>query len=333
MSWDVAMEQALTLAVADGSVRGTNPRVGCVIVKDGAIVGTGTHLGSGTDHAEVMALREAGGAALGATAVVTLEPCSHTGRTGPCTQALIAAGIVEVVYAMADPTVEASGGHGELQAAGISVIGGVLNDRAQIINADWTFMKRYGRPFVIGKIAMSLDGRVDGVGEHRLQLTGRQAQQWAHELRAEVDAVAVGSGTISRDNPSLSVRDVFGASQPLRIALGGNEVPSEAAIRRDAELFVQVTQAQPEQALRQLCEMGVQRILIEGGPRLLSSYLSAGFVDRMHWLIAPIFIGRGPMAPSASTLLEHLEMPRVSLLGEDVLISAELAGREVSTTA
>ena len=157
------MARALELAVAPDAPRGVNPRVGCVIIgASGEILGEGYHRGAGTAHAEVRALEEAGISARDATAVVTLEPCRHVGRTGPCVQALIAAGVSRVVFAQADPTVSAGGGAGELRAGGIEVIGGVMAEQAALVNRGWTHVQRTGRPFVTLKIAATLDGRVAG---------------------------------------------------------------------------------------------------------------------------------------------------------------------------
>jgi len=199
--WTRWMDRAVELATDPRAPLGENPRVGCVILdSSGEFLSEGFHAGAGTPHAEVVALQAAGRAAAGGTAIVTLEPCRHTGRTGPCTRALIDAGIARVVYAQSDPTDAASGGAAELRAAGIEVIAGVQEAAAREVNAEWTIAVTRARPFVTAKLAVSLDGRVAGYGGQRVQLTGALAQRYAHELRARVQAIITGTGTVLADD-------------------------------------------------------------------------------------------------------------------------------------
>ena len=204
-----AMEYALHLAARGLGTVSPNPAVGCVILApDGQRVGEGWHQRAGQDHAEVIALKAAGDKAQGATAVVTLEPCSHTGRTGPCTQALIDAGISRVVFATPDPGVASRGGADVLREAGLAVEGEVLLDQAVRINRGWLTAEVNGRPHVTVKIASSLDGRVSAPDGSMQWITNAASRADGHRRRALVDAVMVGTGTIAADDPTLTARDV-----------------------------------------------------------------------------------------------------------------------------
>ncbi|HWJ09510.1 MAG TPA: bifunctional diaminohydroxyphosphoribosylaminopyrimidine deaminase/5-amino-6-(5-phosphoribosylamino)uracil reductase RibD, partial [Nocardioides sp.] len=202
------MRRALALAASPGVPLHPNPRVGCVLLADdGTVVGEGFHHGAGTPHAEVEALRVAGDRARGATAVVTLEPCNHTGRTGPCAQALIAAGVRRVVIAQADPNPLASGGKETLEAAGIDVEAGLLADEAEEVNRAWSFAHRNGRPFVTWKFAATLDGRSAAADGTSRWVSSRAARLDTHRLRGECDVMVVGTNTVEVDDPELTVRD------------------------------------------------------------------------------------------------------------------------------
>lgn len=295
-----AMHRALALAMTPGVPLGPNPRVGCVLLDgSGRIVAEGHHRGAGTPHAEVDALRGAGAAARGATAVVTLEPCSHTGRTGPCTEALLAAGVRRVVYGQADPNPIAAGGAEQLVAAGVEVVGGVLADRAESLNEAFTFSARNGRPLVTWKVASTLDGRVAAADGTSRWITGEQARRQVHELRSRVDAVLVGTGTALADDPSLTVRGVDGAPagrQPLRVVMGRRELPATAALRDGAAPLLHLRNESPAEALAALAARDVQHVLLEGGPTLAAAFVRAGLVDRVVWYLAPALLGAGPPA-------------------------------------
>ncbi|GAA2593790.1 bifunctional diaminohydroxyphosphoribosylaminopyrimidine deaminase/5-amino-6-(5-phosphoribosylamino)uracil reductase RibD [Streptomyces axinellae] len=223
-----AMRRAVDLAARGLGATSPNPVVGCVILdRAGHTVGEGWHQRAGGPHAEVHALAEAGEDARGGTALVTLEPCDHTGRTGPCSQALIAAGIARVVYAVADPDPGAAGGARALAAAGIDVECGLLGDEAAAGNAAWLTAVRLHRPYVTWKYAATLDGRTAAADGSSRWITSEEARADVHRLRAESDAVLVGSGTVRADDPHLAVRGVPGAVQPLRVALD-----TEAAVVR-----------------------------------------------------------------------------------------------------
>jgi len=314
------MRRALELAVCDDAPRGLNPRVGCVLVKDFRIIGEGHHRGAGTPHAEVDALLSADESILGATAIVTLEPCAHYGRTGPCADALIEAGVSTVVFAQDDPTSEASGGAGRLRDAGIEVISGVLLEEATSVNADWMFVKSTGRPFVTLKLASSLDGKVDSIGSERLVLTGPQAQVSVHQLRARMDAIAVGAGTLAADDPRLTVRGVDLRSQPLRVILGSGSIPPDARVLEAAGEALVVTERDPRLALEELARRGIQRVLLEGGPIVAASYLDAGIVDEVYWYISAILVGSGTGALTSLSAQIALDVTGIDVVGEDVCI-------------
>jgi diaminohydroxyphosphoribosylaminopyrimidine deaminase / 5-amino-6-(5-phosphoribosylamino)uracil reductase len=231
-----AMRHALALARTPDLPLGPNPRVGAVIVDaSGATVGEGFHLGAGTPHAEVVALRQAGAAARGGTVVVTLEPCNHIGRTGPCTQALIDAGVRRVVFAQHDLNPAADGGTEAMRAAGVEVEDGVLAEEAEAINETWTFSVRQQRPFVTWKFAATLDGRSAAADGSARWITGPEARADVHRLRASCDTVLVGTGTVEADNPRLTARDEHDRPkppdrQPLRVVMGHRELDPDSRV-------------------------------------------------------------------------------------------------------
>src|SRR5687768_12654656 len=203
-----AMRRALALAATPGVPLGPNPRVGCVLLApDGTTIAEGFHRGAGTAHAEAAALAEAGDAARGATAVVTLEPCDHTGRTGPCSRALVEAGVRRVVYAQRDPNPVAAGGSATLREAGVEVEGGFLEEEARAVNRVWTFAMDHGRPFVTWKFATTLDGRSAAADGTSRWVSSPPARRDTYALRSLCDAILVGTGTVLVDDPQLTVRD------------------------------------------------------------------------------------------------------------------------------
>ena len=231
---DVAlMRRALELA-ARGPLADPNPRVGAVILdRDGTVVGEGFHEGAGTPHAEVIALRQAGAAARGGTAVVTLEPCAHTGLTGPCSLALVEAGVARVVFAQSDPNPSARGGRAVLEAAGIRTTAGVLVEESTALNDAWTFSFVHGRPKVTWKFAATLDGRSAAADGSSRWITGPLARADVHQLRAQCDAILVGTGTVIADDPALTVRGPDGTTagrQPLRVVMGLRPIPEFARV-------------------------------------------------------------------------------------------------------
>lgn len=324
IGWEPFMDRALDLAANPLAPRGENPRVGCVVVDEfGEIVGEGWHGGAGTAHAEVVALDHAGHRAQGATAVVTLEPCDHYGRTGPCVQALIDAGITRVVFAQADPTVDAGGGAKALSLAGIEVLAGVREDQARGINHEWTTAATRGWPFVTAKCAISLDGRVAGPHGQPVALTGPDANHFSHELRARVQAIVVGAQTVVNDDPSLTIRhaEVPVTGQPLRVVVGERDLPDGARIADAAAPFLQIRDHDPRAVLAELYSLGIRHVLLEGGPTLLRAFVEAGLVDELIWLVAGVWLGGGPRAlPEGSRLDRHAAVVDTAALGEDVLM-------------
>ena len=330
-----AMRRALALAATPGVPRGPNPRVGCVLLDPaGRLLAEGYHRGAGTPHAEVDALTRAGDRARGATAVVTLEPCDHTGRTGPCSHALALAGVARVVYGLPDTNPVASGGSGTLLAAGVDVEGGLLAELAAEVNPEWTFAVTHGRPFVTWKVATSLDGRVAAGDGTSRWVTGPASRADVHRLRAEVDAVLVGTGTVLADDPWLTARD--GGSdgpllpydrQPLRVVVGDRPVPQGARVLDHSAPTVLLPADHPRGVLLTLYARDVQHVLLEGGPTLAGAFVAAGLVDRVVAYVAPLLLGDGPSSLGSAgirTLTDALRLQTedVDRLGDDVRITA-----------
>jgi diaminohydroxyphosphoribosylaminopyrimidine deaminase/5-amino-6-(5-phosphoribosylamino)uracil reductase len=296
----------------------------------GTIVGRGcTGPAPGSPHAEVAALADAGAAARGGTAVVTLEPCRHVGRTGPCTSALIDAGIVRVVFAQADPTAEAGGGAALLKSTGIAVSGGLLREEAEAVNVAWTFAAVTGRPLVTWKCATSLDGRVAEAGGGPTAITGPAAREQVHGLRAEVDAIVVGTGTALVDDPALTARPTGGPrpTQPLRVVLGSRPLPPGARILDDSAPTLVLDEPDPATVLNLLHARGVRHVLLEGGPVLAGAFLAARLIDRVDWYLAPVLLGDGPVAlpvPIAEVTAVGVDVEHVSVVGEDVRVQGWL---------
>jgi diaminohydroxyphosphoribosylaminopyrimidine deaminase/5-amino-6-(5-phosphoribosylamino)uracil reductase len=303
--------------------------VGCVVLDPhGEIVGEGWHARAGAPHAEIVALEAAGDLANGSTVVVTLEPCRHTGRTGPCTQALIESGVARVVFAVSDPHGPAAGGADELRAAGIDVEGNVLSQQATEANLEWLTAIRADRPHVTLKLATSLDGRIAAADGTSRWITGPQARADAHRLRALSDAVLVGTGTVLADDPALTVRDVPPAlvgRQPLRVVMGHRALPERAKVCADGNPTHQIESHDPAHVLKVLREREIRAVLVEGGATVASAFLASGLVDRVVAYVAPVLIGDGPTAVAsfgAGTISESLRLRdvAVTVLGDDVRI-------------
>lgn len=295
-----AMRRALALAATPGVPLSPNPRVGCVLLADdGATVAEGFHRGAGTPHAEADALARAGAAARGTTAVVTLEPCNHTGRTGPCAQALVEAGVRRVVYAQSDPNPVARGGAETLRAAGLVVEAGLLEHDARALNRVWTFAVEHGRPFVTWKLAATLDGRSAAADGTSRWITGRASRRDVHRLRALADTVLVGTGTVAADDPALTVRDEQDRPlerQPLRAVMGESDLaPGRRVLDGSAET-VHLRTRDPRAALAQLAGLERRHVFLEGGPRLAAAFVRAGLVDEIVAYVAPVLLGAGASA-------------------------------------
>jgi diaminohydroxyphosphoribosylaminopyrimidine deaminase/5-amino-6-(5-phosphoribosylamino)uracil reductase len=332
---DAAMTRAFELADL-GPARGVNPRVGCVILgRDGRVIAEGHHRGSGTAHAEVDALsRLPAGAAAGATAVVTLEPCNHTGRTGPCSEALIAAGIARVVFAVDDPGNSSGGGGERLRAAGIEVERGFRREEGEIFLDDWLTAAGLGRPRIIVKWASTLDGRVAATDGSSRWITGSAARADVHRRRSLVDAIGVGTGTVLADDPALTARDGdrLAEYQPIPVVFGRTAVPPGARVRAHPRGLL----TSPGNALvgefSALHTRGIRSLLIEGGPRFASAVIATGLVDEVHVYLAPLLLG-GPRTAltdiGAATLADglRLDVRETVSLGADLLLIAVPKGR------
>jgi diaminohydroxyphosphoribosylaminopyrimidine deaminase/5-amino-6-(5-phosphoribosylamino)uracil reductase len=337
------MRLALREAARGQATAAPNPPVGCVIVRGGEVVGRGFHERAGEPHAEVLALRGAGERARGATAYVTLEPCVHTGRTPPCTDALIAAGVARVVIAALDPDPRVAGqGAARLRAAGVDVTLGVLEAEAARQQAGFRMRVTAGRPWVTYKYAMTLDGRVAAAGEGRGTVTSAPA--WARVMtwRAEVDAVAVGSGTILADNPCLTVRGLEGGRDPRAVIFDrSGQVPPTARALRPGSVLVTAPATNPQPyedlgmtvlragslpgALRALGDLGLNTLLLEGGPTLATAFFAAGLVDEVRTLVAPKVLGAGlaplALAPRPMAQAHELRDLQIEVLDPDLLVS------------
>ncbi len=322
-----AMRRALDAA---GAVVRTlpNPRVGCVLLgPDGTELAVGVHRGAGLPHAEVDALEQAGEAARGATAVVTLEPCNHTGRTGPCAAALIGAGVARVVFAQTDPDVTAAGGAETLRAAGIDVESGPLAEEATNLNAEWTFALTTGRPFVTWKYAATLDGLSAAPDGTSKWITGEQARRDVQVFRAQSDAIVAGTGTVLADDPRLTVRDEKDlplpfARQPLRVVVGETTIPNYYRVFDRVAPTLLIQSRDPHAVLKKLAESNIRHVWLEGGPRLAGAFWNAGLIDRIIGYIAPAMLGSGRAAleGEATTLadLRPITINDLTMIGPDI---------------
>ncbi len=356
------MSRALELARKGEGFASPNPLVGSVVVRDGAVVGEGWHMGPGTSHAEAMALSAAGEKARGATVYVTLEPCNHFGRTPPCVDAILASGAAEVVYALADPNPVAAGGAARLKAAGVTVRSGVLEAEARQLNRFWLHGLASDRPYVIAKFAMSLDGKIATASGESKWITGPLARERGHLLRQQADAVIVGAGTVIADDPALTVRaPEVDPAHPLRVVIDtagrtppgahvydrigkGALIATTAAApgaRLDAYRALGVEtlvlpadhngQADLAALLRVLKARGVLSVLVEGGAGAHGGFFDAGLVDEVQAFIAPVIIGGGGVSPvggdgaAALAGAMRLEETSVERIGPDLLVSGRVS--------
>ncbi|MDP3893803.1 bifunctional diaminohydroxyphosphoribosylaminopyrimidine deaminase/5-amino-6-(5-phosphoribosylamino)uracil reductase RibD [Nocardioides sp.] len=318
-----AMARALEIAATPGVPLGPNPRVGCVLLaEDGTEVAEGFHRGAGTPHAEAAALAEAGSDARGTTAVVTLEPCNHTGRTGPCAQALIEAGVRRVVHAQSDPNPIAAGGADTLRAAGIEVVPGLMADEAKALNRAWTFSVEHGRPFVTWKFATTLDGRSAAADGTSRWVSSRAARLDTHRLRADCDVMLVGTNTVAIDDPELTVRDEYDEPlrhQPLRVVMGERELSRDRRVFNDRAESVHLRTRSPHEALEILWDLGRRHVFLEGGPTLAAAFLAAGLVDEVVTYVAPMLLGAGRAAVGDLGITSITEALRLTITDVSVL--------------
>lgn len=355
------MREALSWSWRGKGWTSPRPSVGCVLVRDGRVLGGGhTQKGNGNPHAEVMALREAdrNGGARGATAYVTLEPCSHFATTPPCCDALVEAGIVRVVAGVTDPNPAVAGnGFQKLRAAGVEVVESVLASDCARAMDEFLFSIVRRTPFVCLKSAASLDGKIALPSGESKWITGTPARAYGHRLRHFADAVVVGIETVLADDPQLSVRLDEPATQPLRIVLDSQaRLPLDAKIWENAPaLIVAVSTEAPRERIERLQSLGatliecgrderglvwlplleelsrreIVSVLVEGGARVAASALSAGVVDKIAWFVAPMLIGQGKSALDGFSVARLGEAPRLDLvqtrqLGADVLVEGYL---------
>lgn len=365
-----ALHRAAQLAGRGAATALPNPVVGCVLLAPGGWpVGEGYHERPGGPHAEVAALRAAGPFARGATAVVTLEPCNHSGRTGPCSEALLAAGVARVLVAVRDPWPPAAGGIARLRGAGVEVVdlpasaaardgGDPVADpgiaaavaAAEDVNRVWLGAMRQGRPYVTWKVGMTLDGRVAAADATSRWITSAPSRADVHALRARIDTIMVGVGTVLADDPQLTVRDADGRPgdrQPLRVVLDSSgRTPAAARVRDDAaQTWIATAESagagpdgrvDPAAVLAELWRRGRRHVLLEGGPHLAASFLDAGLVDEVIAYVAPTLLGAGPSAlagGAVGTLADahRAELVDVARFGPDVRLRYRLRARPALT--
>lgn len=347
------MKRALELALLRKGLTHPNPTVGCVIVKDGEVVAEGYHERAGMPHAEVVALEKAGQKAIGATMYVTLEPCTHFGRTPPCTDAIIRAGLKRVVVATLDPNPLVSGkGVERLRRAGIEVDVGVLEEEARRLNEDFFTYITQKRPYITLKWAQSIDGSLATRTGDSKWITSEESRQFAHRLRAEATAVLVGIGTVLKDNPQLTVRAFHWERQPVRVVLDPHlRIPEDSQLLNTQEaptiiftasekkekikelegrgvrvLFAPLKEGglDLKEVLRELYFLEVMHLLVEGGPLTLTSFLKEGLFDRLWVFVGPLLVGEGKRIGDIGVeFLKdalRLKLREVKRFGEDVAL-------------
>lgn len=329
MNLDAAMAAAIEQSERVKGRTYPNPPVGAVILdRDGEIAGVGATAPTGGPHAEVLALRRAGQRAAGGTAVVTLEPCNHFGRTPPCVDALLDAGIAAVAYAVADPNPAAAGGAARLTAAGVQVTAEVL--AAEVAGGplrEWLHKQRTGKPHVTWKFAGSVDGRSAAADGSSQWITGEAARADVHRRRAAADAIIVGTGTVFADDPALTARLPDGSladHQPLRVVVGMREISPDATVLNDDSHTMVIRTRDPYEVLQALSDR--TDVFLEGGPTLAGAFLRAGAVDRILAYVAPILLG-GPVSVIDDVGVTNISQAHrwrfdgMSAVGPDVLLS------------
>lgn len=353
------MNLALELAATAKGRTNPNPLVGAIIVKNGMIVGSGLHRKAGEPHAEVHAFRMAGDHAKDATLYVTLEPCSHYGKTPPCAELVKNSGVCRVVIAMQDPNpVVAGRGIRILQEAGIEVEVGVLEQEARLLNERFIHNMISSTPFIVSKVAMTLDGKLATHNGHSKWVTGTEAREFVHQLRNEVDGIMVGIGTVLADNPKLTTRLPEGGKNPIRIILDSNlRIPIDAEVTdtTEAQTWV-VTSEEADQSkiallkekglevifvpasesgldlpalLKRLYEEGITDVLLEGGSELNGAFLKAGLINKFLIFVAPKLLGgrnsKTPFAGADSERMDeasNVDFHSVEYFGRDICITA-----------
>jgi len=319
VDYTAAMRRAITLAEMGLGKTSPNPIVGAVIIDaEGLIIGEGFHNRmAAVDHAEVVAIKSADGKSKGATMVVTLEPCNHTGSTGPCVQAILDAGIATVVYAVTDPNEEASGGADALRAAGIDVIKDVLEKEAAYANRAWLTKISKGRPYFTWKVATTLDARVAASDGTSQWITNESSRANVQLLRRQADAILVGTNTVITDNPHLIPRgDFVGYTHnPIRVICGEQELPREAQIFDDLAQTVVVKTKNLDLLVERLGDLPLNHVLVEAGPTLGSAMVDHGLIDELIIYQAPSLLGSGKhfyLSSNAMTIDEKLNLEHIS---------------------
>ena len=297
MDYTVAMQRAITLSEKGLGKCAPNPIVGAVIIDSaGNVIGEGFHdRMKSNDHAEVVAIKNAGKAAIGATLVVTLEPCNHLGQTGPCTQAIIDAGITTVVFAVSDPNPIAAGGQVRLQSAGINVVTGVLSDEASYSNRAWLTKIKKSRPYFTWKVATTLDAKLAASDGTSKWISNEVSRADVQRLRRESDAILVGTNTIVTDNPHLIPRGEFQGftRNPIRVICGEQELPKDAQIFDDKAQTVVVKSKDLKQLVAKLDELELNQVFVEAGATFASALMAAGLIDELVIYQAPTLLGAG----------------------------------------
>jgi diaminohydroxyphosphoribosylaminopyrimidine deaminase/5-amino-6-(5-phosphoribosylamino)uracil reductase len=331
----IADAMRLAMAQAELALGATspNPPVGAVILDpDGVVVGVGHTQPAGGAHAEVMALRAAGDRARGGTAVVTLEPCNHTGRTPPCVDALLVAGVRVVAYAVPDPGAREGGGGARLAERGVRTIAGLLAaDASGGAIRWWLQAQQRCRPFVLWKFASTLDGRVAAADGSSRWISSVQSRADVQVLRGQLDAIMVGVGTVIADNPALTARDRAGqltGRQPLRVVLDrSGRIPPDSQVLDGAATTMVVNEPTPAAVLSALWDRGIRSVLLEGGPTVAGAFLQAGCIDEVVAYLAPKLLGAGPLSladTGITTILDAVELDLIDVrrIGSDVRLVA-----------
>ena len=319
MDYTVAMQRAIALAEKGLGKTAPNPIVGAVIIDAaGDVVGEGFHdRVNSPDHAEVVAIKAAGNKSVGATIVVTLEPCNHTGTTGPCVQVIIDAGITTVVFAVTDPNEKAAGGADALRAAGITVVEGVLRDEAAFSNRAWLMKIRKNRPFFTWKVAATLDGKVAAADGTSKWISNELSRADVQMLRRQADAILVGTNTVIADDPHLIPRGDFPGygANPIRVICGEQELPTDAKVFDDAAKTVVVKSKDLDVLVEKLNELGINHVFVEAGPTLGSAMLDGCLLDELVMYQAPSLLGTGKhffVFDYPTTITDQMRMDHLS---------------------
>ena len=328
--YENAMRRALELALL-GPAWGVNPQVGAVILDaSGTVIAEGYHRGAGTAHAEVDALSKLAVVPAGSTAVVTLEPCNHTGKTGPCAQALVDAGISRVIYAVTDPGQASSNGAATLRAAGVEVVSGLLEAEGLALIEKWMWFASHGTPWVTLKWASSLDGRAAASDGTSKWISGPESRAESHLRRSNADAILVGTGTVLADDPELTARQPDGSlysHQPMRVVIGSSELPADARVFNESASTLVLKTHDLSSVLEALGSQGVKELWVEGGPTVASRFVAEGLVNEYLVYLAPKVLGGSRVAlqdVGVGSMPEAVELKfeSVTQLGEDILIRA-----------